>query len=70
MSFIGNVKLKENLDKLPNNSDGDIAFSESENCFYIYDEDKWTKAEVKKQTPISISLYDINKDLIEREGRS
>lgn len=65
MSEILTVKNFKTLQALPNHSEGEVAYCEEEEKYYIY-KDEWIEIEFKKDPNkgIELNLYDLNKQII------
>lgn len=59
---VPNLKV---LNSLPNHEQGEVAFCEEENKYYIYSEE-WTevKAEMSEDGGLKIDLYELNKQIV------
>ena len=71
MKFIGNIKNLDTLKALPNTPEnGEVAFLDESISFVIYNGEEWKPAQVIETQPLQISLYDLNKSMILKEGKT
>lgn len=70
MKFIGSVKNLKTLEALPSTPEqGEVAYLEETRNFMIYNE-AWKPAQVGEVQALEVSLYDLNKSMILKEGKT
>lgn len=64
MNFIGNIQKFSTIKKLPQPQEGDLAFCEERNEYYVYvdAETGWKKREIDKRNLAQTTLYEINRN--------
>ena len=71
MKFIGNIKNLDTLKALPNTPEkGEVALLEESISFVIYNGEEWKPAQITETQPLQVSLYDLNKSMILKEGKT